>query len=164
MEDTQRQVDFLLEKLQLQRGAKILDLACGFGRHSLALARRGFSVTGVDITPDYVRYAREQAESEGLDARFLCADIREVQFEGEFDAVLNIADGAIGYLENDAENRKIFEAAAKALKPGGRHFMDVMNGDYADCHFPCQLWEAGEKCLTLSRFEWNRETRTLLYG
>ncbi len=164
VEDTQRQVDFLLEKLQLQRGARILDLACGFGRHSLALARRGFSVTGVDITPDYVRYAREQAESEGLDARFLCADIREVQFEGEFDAVLNMADGAIGYLENDAENRKIFEAVAKALKPGGRHFMDVMNGDYADCHFPCQLWEAGEKCLTLSRFEWNREARILLYG
>lgn len=118
----------------------------------------------MDVTPDYIRYAREQAEREGLDARFLCADIRDTRFEGEFDAALNMADGAIGYLENDAENRKIFETVAKALKPGGRHFMDVMNGDYADSHFPCQLWEAGEKCLTLSRFEWNRETRTLLYG
>ena len=164
VEDTRRQVDFLIEKLRLQPGARILDLACGFGRHSLELARRGFSVTGVDVTPDYIRYAREQAEREGLDARFLCADIRDTRFEGEFDAALNMADGAIGYLENDAENRKIFETVAKALKPGGHHFMDVMNGDYADSHFPCQLWEAGEKCLTLSRFEWNRETRTLLYG
>ena len=164
VEDTRRQVDFLIEKLRLQPGARILDLACGFGRHSLELARRGFSVTGVDITPDYIRCAQDQAEREGLNARFLCADIRDTRFEDEFDAALNMADGAIGYLENDAENRKIFATVAKALKPGGRHFMDVMNGDYADSHFPCQLWDAGEKCLTLSRFEWNRETRTLLYG
>ena len=117
VEDTQRQVDFLLEKLQLQRGAKILDLACGFGRHSLALARRGFSVTGVDITPDYVRYAREQAESEGLDARFLCADIREVQFEGEFDAVLNMADGAIGYLKTTRKTAKFSRRLQKRSSP-----------------------------------------------
>lgn len=164
VEDTCRQVDFLLETLRLPPGARILDLACGFGRHALDLARRGFSVTGVDVTPDYVRYAREQAEREGLSARFICTDIRETRFESEFDAVLNMADGAIGYLENETENRRIFETVARALKPGGRHFMDIMNGDYADGHFPCQLWDAGEKCLTLSRFEWNRETRTLLYG
>ena len=42
--------------------------------------------------------------------------------------------------------------------------MDIMNADYADNHFPCKLWDAGEKCLTLSNFEWNVKTRTLLYG
>ena len=75
-----------------------------------------------------------------------------------------MADGAIGYLENDSENNKIFAIIARALKPGGRHFMDIMNADYADNHFPCKLWDAGEKCLTLSNFEWNVKTRTLLYG
>ncbi len=162
VEDTKRQVDFLVQKLNLKGGERILDLACGFGRHSLELARRGFDVTGVDITPDYIKYASEQAA--GLNARFICSDIREVNFEGEFDAVLNMADGAVGYLENDEENLKIFGVVAKALKPGGRHFMDIMNGSYADSHFPCKMWDAGEKCLTLSNFEWDEKARNLIYG
>lgn len=164
VEDTMRQVDFLVEKLGLKGGEKILDLACGFGRHSLELARRGFDVTGVDITPAYIKYATEQAEKEKLNARFICSDIRDVSFENEFDVVLNMADGAVGYLENDEENLRIFDVVSKALKPGGRHFMDIMNGSYASTHFPCKLWDAGEKCLTLSIFEWNSETKTLIYG
>ena len=71
---------------------------------------------------------------------------------------------AVGYLENDEENEKIFQVLAKALKPGGKHFMDIMNGGYADSHFPCKQWDAGEKGLTLSAFEWDSATRTLLYG
>ena len=147
VEDTRRQVDFLVEKLRLTGGERVLDLACGFGRHALELARRGFSVTGVDITPDYIRFAKEQAEKEGLAADFLCADIRELRFYQEFDAVLSMADGAVGYLESEEENRKIFAV-----------------GGYADSHFPCRLWEAGEQGLTLSEFEWDRERRVLLYG
>lgn len=164
VEDTKRQVDFLVQKLSLQGGEKILDLACGFGRHALELARRGFDVTGVDITPEYIAYAGKQAQMEGLNARFLCSDIRDVRFAGEFDVVLNMADGAVGYLENDAENLKIFEIISRALKPGGKHCMDIMNGDYAETHFPCQLWDAGASCLTLSRFEWDSKTKILLYG
>lgn len=164
VEDTKRQVDFLIEKLQLKGGERILDLACGFGRHSLELARRGFGVTGIDITPDYVNYASQMAEKEKLNARFICSDIREVKFENEFDVVLNMADGAIGYLESEKENLKIFSVISKALKHGGKHFMDIMNGDYAVTHFPCQLWDAGEKCLTLSKFEWDNGTKTLIYG
>ena len=164
VEDTARQVDFLEEKLNLKKGEKILDLACGFGRHALELARRGYEVTGVDITPAYIDFAAKQARQEGLTASFLCADLREVAFDGEFDAVLNMADGAVGYLENEEENRKIFSVVAKALKMGGRHFMDIMSGDYARTHFPCKLWDAGEKGLTLSNFEWEEKTSTLIYG
>ncbi|MGN0665421.1 MAG: class I SAM-dependent methyltransferase [Huintestinicola sp.] len=164
VEDTTRQVDFLIEKLGMKGNEKVLDLACGFGRHSLELARRGFDVTGVDITPAYMEYAAEQAEKENLNARFICSDIRDVTFENEFDIVLNMADGAIGYLENDHENMKIFAVAAKALRSGGKHFMDIMNGSYADTHFPCKLWDEGEKCLTLSKFDWDSKTRMLIYG
>ena len=164
VEDTKRQVDFLVDKLNLNGDEKILDLACGFGRHSLELARRGFDVTGIDITCDYIRYATEQAEKEGLNARFICMDIRDVSFENEFDVVLNMADGAVGYLENDYENLRIFSVVSKALRSGGKHFMDIMNGSYAETHFPCKMWDAGEKCLTLSNFEWNSDTKTLIYG
>lgn len=118
----------------------------------------------MDITPSYIGYATEQAEKEKLNAEFICRDIRDISFKNEFDVVLNMADGAIGYLENETENRKIFEVVARALKTGGKHFMDIMNGSYADTHFPCKLWDAGENGLTLSAFEWNRESRTMLYG
>ena len=75
-----------------------------------------------------------------------------------------MADGAVGYLENEDENRKIFRVIADALKPGGKHFMDIMNGRYAQTHFPCKLWDAGTKSLTLSNFEWEPDTKTLIYG
>lgn len=157
-------MNFLIEKLELKGFERILDLACGFGRHSLELARRGYDVTGVDITPEYIEYATKQAQAENLNASFICSDIRNVTFHNEFDVVLNMADGAIGYLENEEENLKIFRVISNALKSGGRHFMDIMNGSYADTHFPCRQWEAGEKCLTLSNFEWDKETKTLIYG
>ena len=147
VEDTVRQVDFLEKTLGLRGGERILDLACGFGRHSLKLARRGYLVTGVDITPAYVDFANTLAEKERLNARFLCLDIRQVPFESQFDVVLNMADGAVGY-----------------LKPGGKHFMDIMNGGYARTHFPCKLWDAGKRGLTLSLFEWDEASRILTYG
>lgn len=164
VEQTTQQVDFMIMQLGLRGNERILDLACGFGRHALELARRGFSVVGVDITPAYVDFARQQAEMEKLDAHFLCADIRDLPFEKEFDVVLNMADGAVGYLETEEENLKIFRVISQALKPGGRHFMDIMNGNYAQSHFPCKLWDAGEKGLTLSNFEWDSESKTLIYG
>ena len=163
-EDTKRQVDFLIKTMELTGKEKILDLACGFGRHSLELARRGFTVVGVDITKAYVEDATKQAQKEKLFAKFLHMDIREVDFEEEFDVVLNMADGAIGYLENDAENLKIFDVVTRALRPGGKHVMDIMSADYADTHFPCNLWDMGQKGITLSKFEWDKDSKIMLYG
>ena len=139
VEDTNRQVDFLIKQLHLKGTEKILDLACGFGRHSLEFARRGYDVTGIDITPAYIDYANEQAKKENLNAKFICQDIRTITFDKEYDVVLNMADGAIGYLEDDGENHKIFSVIAKALKNGGKHFMDIMNGSYAQTHFPSSV-------------------------
>lgn len=164
VEDTKKQVDFLINKLSMRGNERILDLACGFGRHSIELAERGFSVVGVDITKDYIDFATETAQMKNLNAEFILSDIRELSFDNEFDIVINMGDGAIGYLENDDENLKIFDVITKALKPSGRHFMDIMSADYAAHHFPCKLWDAGEKCLTLSQFEWNDKSKIMLYG
>jgi 2-polyprenyl-3-methyl-5-hydroxy-6-metoxy-1,4-benzoquinol methylase len=164
VEDTENQVDFIIKTLKLTGTENILDLACGYGRHSLCLARKGFSVVGVDITPEYIDDAKKIAKSESLNADFINADIRNVLFENEFDVVLNLADGAIGYLETDEENLKIFDVITRALKPGGKHFMDICNAEHAEHYFPKLNWEAGEKSLALAKFEWDAKKRRMLYG
>jgi cyclopropane fatty-acyl-phospholipid synthase-like methyltransferase len=163
-EETKSQVDFIVDLLKLEGHEKILDLACGFGRHSLEFARRGFSVTGVDITKAYIEDATKTAESESLNAKFILSDIREVDFYEEFDVVLNLADGAIGYLENDEENLKIFDVISRSLKPSGKHFMDVCNREHAENFFPKRHWEIGNNSVSLSEFGWDKETKSMLYG
>ena len=164
VEDTKNQVDFIIRTLGLTGKERILDLACGFGRHSLAFARRGYSVVGIDITKEFIEDAAKTAEEEFLDIKFIQSDIRDINYQNEFDVVLNLADGAIGYLENDMENLKIFNVISKALKSGGKHFMDICNAEYAEHFFPKMGWEIGEKALALSKFEWEKETRRMLYG
>ncbi|MCL2023334.1 MAG: class I SAM-dependent methyltransferase [Oscillospiraceae bacterium] len=163
-EDTENQVDFVIKALDLAGGEKILDLACGYGRHSLAFARRGFTVVGVDITKEYIDDAIFNARKESLSADFYHNDIRGIDYLEKFDVVLNLADGAIGYLENDAENLKIFDVAARTLKSGGKHFIDVCNADHAERFFPKKNWEAGKKSLALAQFDWDSKTRRMKYG
>ena len=164
VEQTKKQVDFIIQVLDLQGSERLLDLACGFGRHTLEFARRGYEVVGADITPDYITEANRLAAAEGLHAEFLCTDLRDLDFQESFDVVLNLADGAIGYLENDAENLKIFDLIAAALKPGGKHLMDVCNTAYAAKHFPRRNWIAGEKSLSLADFEWDGEKSLMFYA
>lgn len=164
VEGTKEEVDFIVDLLELSGTERVLDLACGFGRHSIELAKRGYSVVGVDITRDFIEEARRKAAYEGVDAKFICADLRDVAFDDAFDVALNIADGAIGYLESDEENLKIFDLIASSLKKGGKHFMNICNAEHAEMHFPKRYWEIGDKELSLPEFHWEKETRRMLYG
>jgi cyclopropane fatty-acyl-phospholipid synthase-like methyltransferase len=137
VERTTEEVDFVVEALDLRGDESILDLACGFGRHSLELARRGYSALGVDFTEAYIAHARSVAQEEQLDnAAFLLADVRSVSFHEEFDVVLNMADGAIGYFDTDEENLKLFGVIRAALKVGGKHVMGVCSAAHAAMYFP----------------------------
>lgn len=164
VQDTENQVDFIVNTLGLTGKEHILDLACGFGRHALSFARRGFQITGVDITKEFIEDAIQNANSEGLNAQFIHSDIRNLHFANEYDVVLNLADGAIGYLESDEENLKLFDVISNALKPGGKHFMDICNAEYAEHYFPAQYWDAGENALSVSKFEWDAKKRIMIFG
>ena len=163
VEDTENQVDFIVKTLALNGGERILDLACGFGRHSLSLARRGFSVVGVDLTKAFIEDARQSAKTSGLTVEFVHMDILDVHYENEFDVVLNLADGAIGYFEEEQENLKIFDVVARALKPNGKHFMDVCNAEHAEQFFPKRNWEIGTKKVSLPEFDWDPIRRRMLF-
>ena len=164
VEHTKDEINFIIDIMDLSGTERILDLACGFGRHAIELSRRGFSVVGVDITLDYIKEAMRISSLEKLNTEFICADLRNVSFKNEFDVVLNMADGAIGYLENDDENLKIFDLITSSLKKGGKHFMNICNAEHAEMHFPKRNWDIGEKELSLPEFHWDKEARRMLYG
>jgi 2-polyprenyl-3-methyl-5-hydroxy-6-metoxy-1,4-benzoquinol methylase len=124
---TRAEVDFVLERLELEPGARVLDAACGHGRHSLELARRGLAVTGVDLSPRSIELATEAAAREGLGATFAVRDARELGFDGEFDAAINLFTSALGYFETDAENQRFVDGVARALRPGGLFLVDTIN-------------------------------------
>ena len=124
-ERTGEEVERALKALGLAPGARILDLGCGAGRHAIELANRGFDVIGVDISAELIEIAEGEAQIKEVDVQFLCADLRALDYREAFEAVLNLHDGAIGYLENDAENQRTFQTIARALRPGGRFALEA---------------------------------------
>ncbi|MBT4818671.1 MAG: class I SAM-dependent methyltransferase, partial [Lentisphaerae bacterium] len=120
--------------------------------------------TGVDITAEYIADARRTAGREDLDARFIESDVLDISYRSEFDVVLNLADGAIGYFEDESDNLRLFDVIATALVRGGKHLMGVCNGSHARRHFPCRHWEEGSRSISLADFKWLPETSRMLYS
>jgi len=143
-EQVRREVDFIVKALDLPAGAKVLDLCCGQGRHSLELARRGFQVVGVDLSEALLYAARKRAESEDLSVTFLHCDMREIDFADEFDAVINMFT-SFGYLESEAEDEKVLGKVAQALKSGGKFLLDVVNRDRLVRDFQAREWHAADE-------------------
>ncbi|HEY8808851.1 MAG TPA: class I SAM-dependent methyltransferase [Solirubrobacterales bacterium] len=156
---TEAEVDRAIMMLRPEGGERVLDLACGIGRHSLELRRRGFEVVGVDISPDLLEMAEREAEAQSLDVTFMQADLRELALSDEFDIVLSLNDGAVGYFETDEENRRTFEVIAQALHEGGGHLMQLPNVLHAEKNLPKKSWIVGESTLELSDHRWNAEDR-----
>jgi cyclopropane fatty-acyl-phospholipid synthase-like methyltransferase len=116
-------IDNLCHYLQLTPGARIWDIACGKGRHSVALSRKGFHVTGTDLSVNNITQASEQA-GDGLE--FFIHDMRLPFKVGYFDATFNLFT-SIGYFENLHDNYAVFKQVALALKPGGLLVIDFLN-------------------------------------
>lgn len=164
-DDPDEDLEQALGILEPSPGSRILDLGCGTGHHALELAQRGFSVVGVDISEDLVAYADEiafayeESSGERLDLQFLHRDLRDLDFAGEFDVVLNLHGGAIGFLEDDAENRRTFETIARGLGPGGRTLMQIPNVLFAEAALPAKTWTEGRFAIELLDRYWDAESR-----
>ena len=121
------QVASLVKLLELDAPVKILDLACGFGRHANRLAALGHSVTGLDYMPGFLEIARQEAAEMGVQVNYVLGDMRRLDFVHAFDRVL-ILFTTFGYF-GDEENARVLEHVAQALKPGGLLGFDIPNRD-----------------------------------
>ena len=111
--------------LRLKRGSRVLDLACGTGRHSVQLAKRGAVVLGVDLTPAYLDQAR-RASRHLKNCRFVRGDMRRLPFVEEFDAAMNLWT-SFGYFAKYADDLKTLRGVARALKPGGLFLIELVD-------------------------------------
>jgi 2-polyprenyl-3-methyl-5-hydroxy-6-metoxy-1,4-benzoquinol methylase len=130
--NTVREVDFLVDELRLKPGATILDVGCGTGRHSIELARRGLTVTGVDLSSGMLAEAKKSAKNARVSVTWMHANAASMQIDQQFDAVICLCEGAFGLLgrEDDALEQPlaIMNGVARALKPGARCLFTVLNG------------------------------------
>ena len=115
----------LLKHLHPKPDAKILDLACGKGRHAIYLNQQGYDVTGIDLAPQSIDFAR-QFENERL--HFEVQDMREAYKPGTFDFVLNLFT-SFGYFASETENVVALKAIAESVKPGGKLVIDFLNAE-----------------------------------
>jgi SAM-dependent methyltransferase len=125
-DETLKQVDFAVERLGLEPPARILDLAGGHGRHAIPLAQRGFRVTLLDLSEPSLAVARERAADAGVELDIVHADMRDIAYDEEFDAVLNLFT-AFGYFEDEADDVRLVERMARALVPGGALLVDLVS-------------------------------------
>ena len=125
------EAQFVIKALGLRPRQKVLDLCCGQGRHSVALAKTGLNVTGVDLSAEMLELASSNAEESGANLSLRHADMRALpeEFTGEFDAILNMFS-SFGYLESESEDQSVLREAARVLKPGGKLLMDLLNREW----------------------------------
>ena len=122
--NTSSEADFLVTSLGLKPGDKVLDVACGTGRHAIELESRGIEVTGIDFNGAILATAEQRAREHGVEPLFLKTDMRCLRFSAEFDAAYSFWT-SFGYFENESHDYVVLRRIAESLKPGGRFLLDL---------------------------------------
>lgn len=123
---TAKEIDYIEKACGLRGGERVLDVGCGFGRHSIELAKRQYNVVGVDLSEALITQAR--ANVGDLPVTFDIRDCRHLSYRGTFDAIICLYD-VIGSYRTYEENENIVKSIYKKLKRGGRAVVSVMNMD-----------------------------------
>ncbi|HEY3801407.1 MAG TPA: methyltransferase domain-containing protein [Kofleriaceae bacterium] len=150
---TQAEAEFVIDTLSLTPGAQVLDVGCGYGRHAMELAARGFHVVGLDLSTSLLLRGGEEASRRGLTINFVRGDMRELDFESQFDGAYCLFS-TFGYFD-DETNKKALQNVAHALKPNGRVVIEILNRDYLIADLPTRVWWEGEGCVVLEEVELN---------
>jgi SAM-dependent methyltransferase len=166
IESAREQVEQVISLMDMHPGLSVCDLACGVGRHSLELARRGFRVTGVDRTELYLRQARDAATAEGLDIEFVKQDMRNFKRPDSFDVVTSLFT-SFGYFEEASDNERVLANVYTSLKSNGKLLLEMMGKEVLARIFRPRDWREEGGITVLEEREvvehWSRiENRWIL--
>lgn len=125
---TKGECDFIEHELEFKKNLKILDVGCGTGRHSIELTRRGYNITGIDLSESQLVLARKKAKNAGLQIDFRQYDARELPFEHEFDVAIMLCEGGFPLMETDEMNYEILRNVSQALRSPGKFIFTTLNG------------------------------------
>jgi len=128
VQGTLGECDFIEQELKNNKELKILDVGCGTGRHSVELSKRGYHMTGIDLSESQLASAKEKAKQNGLSIDFQQQDARNLPFEKEFDVAIMLCEGGFSLMETDEMNFGILENVTKALRDGGKIIFTTLNG------------------------------------
>jgi len=120
--------NFLEQEIHYDKTKRVLDIGCGTGRHAIELSKRGYTVTGVDLSESMLEQATSKASEQNANPVFQKQDARKLSFSNEFDLVIMLCEGAFPLMETDEMNFEILQNAAKALKPFGKLIFTTLNG------------------------------------
>ena len=150
---TKFEANFVMESLGTSPGAQLLDVGCGYGRHAMELAARGYHMVGLDGSLPLLLRGADEAQRRGLNINFVHGDMREMSFESQFDGAYCLFS-SFGYFD-DETNKRTAQNIAKALKPGARFVVEVLNRDYLVADLPSRVWWEGDGCVVLEEVEFN---------
>lgn len=134
--EAERVADLIERTVHPEAGANVLDVGTGRGRHARVLARRGYRVTGLDLSANAIATAQRRAAEERLTPEqivFVQGDMRLPHFQQRFDGVVNLFT-SFGFFDDDADHQRTIRAMASALKPGGWLVQDFLNAPYVRAH------------------------------
>jgi len=120
--------DFIEKEINYNKAMKIIDIGCGTGRHSIELSKRGYSMTGIDLSESLLAKAREKAKNKGLQIDFLRHDARNLPFEKQFDVAIMMCEGGFPLMETDEMNYEILKNVSKSLKDKSKFIFTTLNG------------------------------------
>lgn len=145
VQGTAGECDFIEQEIARDRSVKILDIGCGTGRHAIELTKRGYHVTGVDLSENQIKRAREKAQEAGVTVDFQTQDARHLPFDGEFDLAIMLCEGGFSLMETDEMNFEILKSAAKALKSKGTFIFTTLNGLFPLFHSVNEFYKSAQK-------------------
>lgn len=146
--DARQEVEEIVSLVGVRPPASVLDLGCGIGRHALELARRGFEVTGVDRTREFLAEAREAADADDLEVEFVEEDMRRFERPDAFDLAVNLLT-SFGYFEDPADDARVVRNVHASLKEGGAVVVDLMGKEVLASIFEPREWRERDGDLWL---------------
>ena len=154
---TMGECDFIESEIGFNKQLSILDIGCGTGRHTIELTKRGYKITGIDLSESLLKRAKEKAAEQNLVIDFQKQDARNLFFSNEFDLTIMLCEGAFPLMETDEMNFQILQNAAKALKDNGKLVFTTLNGLFPLFHsvkdFLAQAGEEGNAICVNNTFD-----------